>query len=208
MKRYALIFSLTALVVLAGGNAKAAVDLDFGLKAGANFSVLKVDSEAVNLGNRIGFAGGGLMVLNFSPNWAAQVELLYSSKGASDEFEIVDEGGASLGTETGTFKLDYFEIPLLARFSPGGGPIFLTAGPSFAFKTSAKFTIEGQPDEELDWVKSSDLGITIGVGASAKSSLGKMEIDLRYTWGTTNINDGEGAAIKNAGLQTTLGFVF
>lgn len=208
MKRSVLVCSLVALMTLASGNALAAVDLDFGLKAGANFSILQVDSEFVNPGNRIGLAGGGLMVLNFSPHWAAQVEVLYSSKGSSDEFEVVNEAGESLGTETGTFRLDYFEIPLLARVAPGGGPIFLTAGPSFAFKTSSKFTIEGQPDTDLDWVGDTDLGIIFGVGASSHSSIGTLVIDLRYTWGTTNINDGEGASVKNAGFQTTLGIVF
>ena len=210
MNRHTLVCSLAALVFLACGPAMAATDFDFGIKAGANFSSLDVNNDFMDPGNRIGFAGGGMVVANFSETWAVQLEILYSSKGSSEEFEITDEEGVSAGTATGTFKLDYIEIPLLARFSPSGGPIFLIAGPSFAFKTSGQFTLEGVPDadDDLEWITDSDLGLSIGLGAAANSFIGPVEFDLRYTWGMTNLNDGEGAEFKNRALLATVGLIF
>jgi len=208
MKRQSLVFSLSVLILLIGSNAMGDVDLDFGLKAGASFTRMRVDSEFVNLGNRIAFAGGGIVILNFSETWAIQLEGLYSPKGSSEDFELTDENGISTGTEKGTFHLDYFEVPLLARFSPGGGPIFLIAGPAMAYKVTSKFTIEGYPDEELDWIKSSDLGLVFGVGASSNTGLGKVEFDLRYTLGMSNINGGDGASVKNGGVLAMVGLVF
>src|SRR5687767_7439284 len=96
-----------------------------GIKAGVNFANINVEGEGVDVSfdNRTGLVGGVFVVWPLSGAFGVQTEALYSQKGAK-----IDEDGG-----TGTLKLDFLEIPVLARFSSpasGGASFHVFAGPS------------------------------------------------------------------------------
>jgi len=155
----------------------------FGVKAGINYANLKFednDLADVNFDQRIGFAGGIFMVWPGNSQTALQVEALYSQKGTSLDNE---EG-------KGAIKVDYLDIPILARFSSGPATkasFHVFGGPSIGFKLRAHgtgdFAEDGDDDDIGDDVETMDFGIVAGAGVD----FGHLTLDARETWGLSNI---------------------
>jgi len=106
----------------------------FGVIGGANLATL-TSTFFQNATNRTGFAAGLMAVLPVSPSFAIQPELMFTMKGANSK----------PGETSATAKIDYIELPVLARFEiPASGRVkpFVYAGPGFAYRTNC--TIEGR----------------------------------------------------------------
>lgn len=197
---------MALVLVLAGvGNAFAQQPAAFGVKVGANFANLNFDGEGadISLDRRTGLIGGLFVVVPADRQLALQAEALFSQKGAQSE-----EGDAS-----GSIKLNYLEVPILARISSpasNGTSFHLLAGPSLGFRTSAKaessFDGEEESEDIDDDVKRFDLGLVIGAGVE----FGRLVVDGRYTWGLTDLNkeEEEGIKIKNRVFSVMAGFRF
>jgi hypothetical protein len=183
---------VVALVVVVSGAASAQEQpAAVGVKAGVNFANLNFegDGATVNLDRRKGAVGGVFVVWPATGRVALQTEALYSQKGAQ-----MEEDGAS-----GKIKLDYVDVPVLARFSSPVSPgtsFHVFAGPSFSFRVSAKseFSFEGEEENEDidDDVERFDLGLVAGAGLE----FGRVVVDGRYTWGLSNINKDENDDVK------------
>jgi hypothetical protein len=96
----------------------------FGVIGGANVATL-TGSGFEKPSRRTGFAAGFMAVLPVAPSFAIQPELMFTMKGNS-------ESG-------GTIKINYVELPLLARFeAPAFGRVkpFAYGGPGFAYRMS------------------------------------------------------------------------
>ncbi len=180
--------------------------------------------------HRLAFAAGGYLTYAFSPSLAFQPEALFVSKGAkyegSGQVEVEDFGLVNVDWEQ-TLKLTYLEVPLLLRISPAPAastrPYFLV-GPTVAFELSAKMAVDvtasaqGQTDtqeeeDDLDGVKSLDLGAAVGAGLDiAAGKVTRITLEARYTLGLTSIDDAEGADdgvdVKNATLMVMAGIGF
>src|SRR3990170_4963838 len=75
-----------------------------GPKAGLNLADWGGDDvESDDTDMRLGFVGGGFLAINFHEAFAIQPEVVYSMKGIEDP----DSDGA--------FKLNYVQIPILAK---------------------------------------------------------------------------------------------
>ncbi len=86
-----------------------------------------------NASNRTGFAAGLMAVLPVSSSFAIQPELMFTMKGANSNSD---------GTSAPTAKIDYIELPVLARFeipTPGRVKPFVYGGPGVAYRTSCTF---------------------------------------------------------------------
>jgi opacity protein-like surface antigen len=129
--------------------------------------------------------------------------VLYVQKGWKESAEV-------LGTTVeGDFRINYLEVPVLARFSLGAVvKPYLAIGPYLATRqtTSAKFSaggvsVEGNLDE---WVKKSDAGMIIGAGVQTPV---KLSFEARYSYGLGTIDDsGENLDIKNSALSLLIGY--
>jgi hypothetical protein len=201
------VFSCLMVVALFGGESVAiAQGVSGGVKGGVSFSTFSEDSaQDVGLDRRTGIVAGAFVTFPVE-RFSVQLEGLYTQKGAA-----FSESGI-----TGTTKLDYFEVPVLFVFSTtpsgsAGTSIQLFAGPSVAFKVSAKGSgsFDGEtvdvdiPDEDIEKV---DLGVVVGAGVT----FGRLSIDGRYTIGLSNLN---GAAsdptkVKNRALAVLAGVRF
>ncbi len=173
---------------------------------------------------RIGAAFGGFIEYSINDNFAIQPEFLYTMKGVKGEFEEEDPYTGETVKVKGTIKLNYLEIPVLAKLSiPTQGsikPVFLL-GPALALKLSAKTkgeakgeTIDESGSEDISSdVKDFDFGVVVGAGVDYElASGGKVTVDGRYTLGLTNVSDIEGAEedldAKNAVISVMIGYLF
>lgn len=199
---------LVALFALMAGAPLAAQGMQLGLKGGITSSTLTGDDvddpESLN-----SFSGGLFATFAVSPQFALQPELLLVSRGAGEEFE-----GAR-----GDLKLRYIQIPVLAKFTFGAGPLrpSIFAGPAIAFKTSCEVEAsEGEvefafdcDDEEFDiGVKSTDFGGVLGVGFDYEMAGMSLIADARVDLGLSSIVDEEEAgdvSVKNRAYTFMVG---
>ena len=190
----ALMRSLLALALTLALAAPLAAQPTFGLKAGLNVADVSNRYEdiegVVDAQPRLGFVGGVLVDLPLSPTLGVRAEALYSQKGARQVFEDFAE---ARGGEVGdvTFKIDYLEVPLLARVAVEPTPtleVGIMAGPAFAFKLNEGTDVDGEaiPGDD-DTVESFDAGFAFG----AEIGSGPFFVDLRYTLGLLNIATAE-----------------
>ena len=234
MKRLVRIALLMALVTsVLAMSAGAQVPIKFGVKGGFNSATVTGD-DAEGYESRSGFVGGVFARLSLGGPVGLQAELLLAAKGAKRTF--VDDL-TSLTVDM-TLKADYFEIPVLLRYSfKGQGPagLNLYGGPVFAFSRLSKteistsvlgFSAGGELDNYNE--KSTDLGLALGVGVDLSMARSLLVLDVRYTVGLQNMWDdvvvadlpsdlipltlyadsGEAYKMKNSVISFTVGFMF
>jgi hypothetical protein len=184
-----------ALLVSAG---TATAQTTFGVKAGLNLANLSISEadDTFDPENRTGLVAGVFVTVRGSGIFAFQPEALISMQGA----KFTD------GTDTGTAKIDYFQVPLLARIGPS--KVGIVVGPSIGFRIKAKLSGAGLSPEDEDFsdqIKRMDLGLVAGVTAD----VGRLVLDGRYTWGLTNIEEEATAdKTKNKVVSLTVGLRF
>ncbi len=191
-----ILFAALAIFVIANSNAQ----VNFGAKAGVNFADI-TGEEVDSFSGLTSFHVGFVAEIMISEQFAFQPELLYSAQG-SDWSE--DDGFE------GTTKLDYLNIPLMAKYYVAEG-FSLEAGPQIGLLLSAKDVEEGEEDFDLkDFVKGTDFGVNLGLGYKMESGL---NFGARYNLGLSDNLDvdefeAEGAEYKNSVIQVSVGYFF
>jgi len=168
-----------------------------GVRIGINAATLSVDNEEdFNPKVRTGLVVGLYGVVPVNDIFAFQPEVLFSQQGAKVED----------GSDEATLKLDYVQIPALARIRLGRtSPAYLLVGPTFGFNTKAESDFDGQTEDFKDEVKGNDVGLVTGIAINA----GRAVIDGRYTWGLMNIDDStDPSNVKNRVFSVSVGFRF
>ncbi len=190
MKKVLLVFVVLAITASSFAQTK------FGIKAGVNFANLSGDD--VDMDSKTGLVLGAFAKFELSENFAFQPELLYSAQGAKASEEGIDI----------TDKINYLNVPLMAKFYPTSG-FSIQAGPQVGFLLSAKEKWEGDgtsiEDDKKDYMKGIDFGLNFGLGYELPMGLG---FDLRYNLGLTNIADSDETDIKNRAIQLTASWAF
>lgn len=185
--------------VLLGLTTVKAQGVIFGARAGVNFATITSD-EFDSFDGRTSFHLGVVSEIPLGETFSFQPELLYSSQGS----DYSDPGF------TGTVKLDYLNLPLIAKYYVAEN-FSLEAGPQIGFLLSAKDEGEADGfdyDEDIkDFIKGIDFGINFGLGYKLENGL---NFGARYNLGLTDVNDDyeEGGTYKNSVLQAYLGFFF
>lgn len=169
---------------------------------------------------RMGFAGGVYFMVNVTEMFGVRLEALYAMKGGKGEVEgTVDYPGLEDVPFTAdvTFKLAYFEMPLLAVLNiPVGetATFNVMAGPAISFKTSAELQMDiaimgyflDETEDIDDYVKGTDIGGVIGGGFSFEVGQVNLFVDGRWTFGFSSIDDsGEDIDVKNSALSFMAG---
>lgn len=202
MKKLLLVVAMVAL-----GFTASAQKVKFGPKVGLNISNLNGNDD-FKTDSRASFFVGGMAELMLSDKFALQPELLYSSQGAKAE------GEGALGEAVYTTKLDYLNIPVMAKYFVIDN-LALEFGPQVGFLTSATRSLEASAGvvsvsanevDIKDDVNSIDFGLNLG--ASYTLDFG-LNIGARYNLGLTDIaKDNDGDAIKNGVFQISVGYFF
>lgn len=184
-------------IVLFGFTYVSAQDVDFGAKAGVNFATITGD-DVDSFSSRTAFHLGFVAEIGITEKFSFQPELLYSAQGSdySDDFF------------EGTVKVDYLNLPLMAKFYVAEG-FSLEAGPQVGFLLSAKDVYDGGEDDWSDITKGIDFGLNLGVGYKLESGL---NFGARYNIGLSDVNDDPDSlgdsAYKNSVIQAYVGFFF
>jgi len=194
-------------LVLGGATAASAQGVVAGVKGGVNFANIHFDEEGdkVNFDRRVGFVGGVFVVWPGEARFGLQLEALYSQKGAR-----LDAPDAQV-----QLKLDYVDVPVLLRVSTArnrsGTAFHAFGGPSVGIRVHGKATaaIEGVSgsDDLSEDVERFDFGLVAGAGVE----LGRFIIDVRNTWGLSNVNKNpseDDTTIKNHVFAAMVGIRF
>lgn len=206
----ALVLFLGAGLGLMSTPAQAQMGIQPGVRAGGAFMTIGGDTGDQDPGTRTGFLVGGYALLNLSGPIAIQPEILFVQKGSSNEQSFQGT------TFTSTTKLDYIEVPVLAKYQISGGSGFspsIFAGPAVGFNANAERTTEGRGQSETedisDGVSGTEFGLYFGAGADIGFGAGSVSIDARYNLGLSNIADTDGDfSQNNQGFMITAGFAF
>lgn len=140
--------------------------LDFGIKAGLNFSSL---TDASNLDNRTGFVGGIFTGFKLSKKVGLQADLLYSQQGAD--------------LDLGKFDLDYINVPVVFKFYPVKR-FHLHLGPQFGFLINDDTTIVVDEIVRDFKVNDFDFAGVFGIGFDLPFGI---RLDGRYIFGLTEV---------------------
>ena len=191
----------TALLALAFFAAPASAQTTVVLKGGLNTAFLNGGTSTEGLDPRLGAVGGVGLRYDVTPSLSLQAEALYSQKGAED----------GLVTDPGTYRLDYLEVPLLARVAIPVSPYAdagVYAGPSIGIPLAAEFRSDNSSALDIDY--DGDLKTDVGIAVGADFWSGPFGVDVRYTAGLQDaFEDGRGLNdARNGALSLTLGYRF
>lgn len=177
-----------AAVLFAGSFAMQAQGLDFGIKAGANFSNFSGDIDTDGITN---FHAGAVVELNLVPTFSVQAEGLFSSQGG--KYDTVLAGARDI-------QLDYISVPVMAKFYILPEKLSLMAGPQFSFLVNE--AEEAFEAKTFDFAAAGGVELKIIAGLFAQA---------RYTIGITDAFDGQdgfNTDAKNAVFQLSVGYFF
>lgn len=160
-------------------------DIDFGIKAGANFANI---TDAKGLSNKTGFQAGLFLGLHLTDKFAIQPELLYSQQGG--KFDL------------GEFDLTYVNLPVIAKIYLAQGFNF-QVGPQFGFVVDKKVnTLIGTIKTDAE-TENFDLSAAVGVGYDFPFG---ARFDARYNFGLTDVTKNSNS--KNSVFSVALGYSF
>ena len=212
MKRLEMALSLALVAGLTAQPASAQV-MTMAVKGGATFATARVQSGGAGLGtdSRNSYHFGAGLGLAVSPTFAVQVEGRAVGRG----FRLATtDAGLTPG-----LNANYFDIPIVAVFSPMAGPPDQTVtprlfvGPVLGLRiTCTPVDVEDAPitgECGVDVARQVDFGITLGAGIKIGRGLGGFTIDVAYNRGFVNLNKSTvDASIKNHDVMLTVGYLF
>ncbi|HEX7493112.1 MAG TPA: porin family protein [Bacteroidales bacterium] len=179
--------------------------LQFGLKAGANFSnVYDSKNQEFNADFKVGFAAGAFLAIPIGKFIGFQPEILFSQKGykASGTFLTIPYEFSH--------TTNYIDVPLLFSLKPSTF-ITLLAGPDYSFLVSQKdvFTGGGFTSTQEKEFKNDKSVLCFVAGIDI--TMDRFVLGARAGWDLQN-NNGDGTSTnpryKNVWYQATLGFRF
>lgn len=176
---------LILLLIIVSSAGVSAQGIDFGVKAGVNFSSI---TDASGLDNRTGFVAGVFLGGKLGDKLGIQGDLLYSQQGA--EFEL------------GSFDLDYVNVPIVLKY-------FLTD--NFNFQLGPQFGVLINDDaqtvvgETINDIATNNFDISAVLGIGYDLPMG-IRLDGRYNFGLSDVAEsGDG---KNSVITLAVGYSF
>jgi hypothetical protein len=222
---------LTVGVLVLAGAGDAGAEGRFGFFGGLNFANMGGDMDHIgnglaadladqfggswsaSKGSKTGIGFGGYYYLSLSPTLGMQIEGQYMNRGVAFDLTGPGESGEA------RLKLNYFELPVLLRLSPGpgmDGRLVFLAGPVFGFNSTTDLEVKAggssTTTDVSDQFKSTTFGALIGVGFNvAMGETSAFLVQARYYLGLANALDDLDLSSKSgdfgffAGLEFGLG---
>lgn len=200
--------SVTSIVIAQDEETDNREKLQFGLKAGLNYSnVYNSNTEEFRADAKFGFAGGAVLRIPIGTYLGIQPEVLFSQKGFKGE-------GVILGSEYHfTRTTSYIDIPLQIALKPSEF-LTLVAGPQYSYLLSQQDVFSNtivsysqEQEFENDNIRKNILGFVAGLDINLKH----VVLGARMGWDIQN-NHGDGTSntpqYKNAWFQGTIGYAF
>lgn len=182
MKRVRLTMISVVLVFFCTSVLQAQLMPKGGIKGGLNLSNLYIDDvEDENV--RTGFHVGVYRQFMIGPALAIQPELIYSTKGAEAEYNILTVNGER------KFNLNYIDLPVLLTFKLGDDAD-ISFGPYVGYLVGVSTSTDGDFGESYrelnrDNYEKWDYGLTGGLALN----FDPIAFGLRYNYGLNEIAD-------------------
>jgi Outer membrane protein beta-barrel domain len=187
---------LVVLVLTAGAFFTASAQVQFGVKAGANFATLSgAGSDGAK--TKVGFHGGAFAHIPIANSFFLQPELVYSGQGAKATQDGVDFN----------VNQNYLNIPVLFKYQHESG-FFGETGPQLGFLLSANVKAGGMSQDVKSSYTSTDFSWAFGIGYKLSSL--PAGVDFRYNLGITNIaaQAPSDQAVRNSVIQLGVFYMF
>jgi len=186
---------LVLLVFTAGTFFTASAQVEFGVKAGANFATL-TGSGSDGAKTKVDFNGGAFAQIPLVNSFFLQPELVYSRQGAKATSDGINF----------SVNQSYLNIPVLVKYHHSSG-FFGETGPQMGFLLAASVKAGGTTQDVKSSYKSTDFGWAFGLGYRLSSI--PAGIDARYNLGLTNIaaQDVSDQSLKNSVFQIGVFYV-
>ncbi|HWA56018.1 MAG TPA: porin family protein [Gemmatimonadales bacterium] len=181
----------------------------FGPQAGVNFARFG-GGDVGSVDSRTGIQVGMFAAFPLGKYFAISPAVAYAQEGTS-----VDVGGGL----SGTFKLDYIEVPVLLKLGAplqGSGRLrpWVAAGPALGFRVGCRLaassgtqSAEADCDDNQVGLKTKAVQFSTVFGGGI--DIGQVSVGLRYQLGMTSIDDtGSDADIRNRVLAIVAGYAF
>lgn len=175
------------IVALIGFFATAANAQYVGIKGGLNLSNLSFGDEVTDNNMRVGYHFGAYLHLPVSDGFGFQPEVLYSTKGATAQYDILFFQGEN------SFNLNYIDVPLIGVFKLGDAAE-IHLGPYIGFLMNSSVDTEGdfgdgEEDLDRDNFKSVDFGLAGGFAINFSA----LQVGARYNYGLQKIENSDAA---------------
>lgn len=158
----------------------------FGIKSGMNIATTK-DFTAFPK-NRIGWYGGGFILVPIHKRLFLQTELLYSSKGQRTEKII----GAS---DKSVLRLNYLNVPILLGYKIDYKTSLLL-GPEIGYLTSAQLKYYSEfIDVSKNYPSKFDAGLDVGINYKLLKNIG---VEIRYSYGFKTMYYEDAAGVRHS----------
>lgn len=153
-----------------------------GIKGGLNASSLFYSTNgASNKKERIGFHAGVFAQIPAGEFFAIQPELLYITKGASADYNVLGFNGNN------SFNLNYAELPVLATFKLGQ-TVELQAGPYVGYLLNSNVSSNGDLGSGITTINRDNFNkVDYGLAGGINIYFGKAFVGARYEQGLQNI---------------------
>ena len=173
-----------------------------GLKGGLNASSLFYDGQGVSdKSERIGFHAGVFAQIPVGEFVAVQPELLYMTKGASANYNVLGFNG------TNTFRLNYAELPVLATFKLGQA-VELQAGPYVGYLLNSNINSNGDFGTGTSAINRNNFNkVDYGIAGGLNIYFGKVFVGARYEQGLQRIATGGAARTLLGNAKNGVGLV-
>lgn len=187
--------------------------LHFGIKGGANFSIMNYDPHSNAF--QPGFNAGAILDIGLH-DWSIQPGIFYTTKGEEiNDLNILINGNPA-GSTTQHTKLNYIQVPVNFLYHIHAAPaisFYVGAGPYLAYGINGKIQ-DGQVSDDVNFhSKQEDYSLItfknpdIGAGFLAGVLFAKkFSVDAGYDYGLTHISK-EGP-IANRVIKISVGYLF
>ena len=165
MRKYYLL-----LLIAAWSSIAVRAQVQVGVKGGINIATVKYKDADPNTPS-VSFNTGVLAQIDISKNFFIRPEVQYSVKG----YRFPSMGGSG----TGTLRLNYIAVPILAGF-PIGNKFQGLIGPEFGFLAKATSVFSGDKQDVSKNFQKFDWGLDLGVTYKITPGLG---VEVRYNYG-------------------------
>lgn len=179
MNRMALALVAASLSSALGVPAAAAAQsVSGGIRA--DLALASFQNADYSTNRRVGLRAGVFADVGLRGPFGLRAEAAYTMKGVKNADSTSDV----------TVKLDYIEVPIMAKLSLGGSPGFvLLTGPAAGIKVSSKLTSDSGSTDYGDLVHPIDFGWVAGLGFDASLGGNAVSFDVRYTLGLRSVFD-------------------
>ncbi len=180
-------------------------------KAGVSLGLSRMGlSSYGNYKMQAGFIGGVALPISFNEYFEVQPEFYYAEKNSKFTFTKSDGGVSDIVTKS---KVGQYEIPVLLKGKYKG--FYALVGPSLSINDHAQYEASGvkssvtfgSGDTQL---KKTIWGLQVGAGYGLPLEVGKLEFDVRYGWGLTDMDNVTGSSntTRLDALAITVGYSY